>query len=274
MQDPNPQVAGRGVHRLQAAGIEVECGVCSDEAESINRGFLKRMRHSLPFVTVKLAASVDGRTALGNGASQWITGEAARKDVQFERARSCAILTGADTVLADDPQLNVRLQKTELFSPEFGELDIRQPLVVIVDSKNRISPELTLFDSERTIIIANFEANPAFTTDKVCKANVIQWQLDTIGYHLNLQTLMRKLAEFGVNSVWCEAGERLSGAMLEAQLVDELIVYQAPKLMGPAAKPLVSTPDYSSMAEIPQFQFSKVEIIGDDIKLVLNQQSS
>lgn len=267
MQDPNPQVAGRGIQRLRDAGIAVHVGCCEAEARALNRGFLKRMETGRPFVSLKLAATLDGRTALANGASKWITGADARRDVHRLRAASCAILTGADTVLVDDPQLNVRIDKSTVYPQQVSALDLRQPVRVVVDGKNRLRPELQIFQSGSPVIVANLTANPVLVESTPVSPE--QWQITDVSGYVDLAELLSRLGKQGINSVWVEAGATLAGAMLEQQLVDEVILYQAAKIMGPDAQTLFKIAQQTDMNELPQLSYVSVEQVGEDVKLVL-----
>lgn len=236
MKDPNPLVAGRGLEQLTAAGVAVDGPVLSAQCEALNPGFSKRMRTGMPWVRVKMAMSLDGRTAMASGESQWITAEAARADVQHWRARSCALVTGADTVFMDDPQLNVRLPELTFAG--------RQPWRVLIDSRGRIQPDAAVFRIPGHVVWAlgpqvevNFPtANPGSSPHEI--AEVELWALPLEGDHLDLAELLRRLAARGVNELLVEAGATLAGAFLRAGLVDEMIIYMAPKLMGCAARPL------------------------------------
>ncbi|MGL6175944.1 MAG: bifunctional diaminohydroxyphosphoribosylaminopyrimidine deaminase/5-amino-6-(5-phosphoribosylamino)uracil reductase RibD, partial [Vibrionaceae bacterium] len=228
--DPNPNVAGRGVAKLQAAHIDVKVGVCEDQAKALNAGFLKRMQHGLPFVQLKLACSLDGRTALANGQSKWITGESARADVQAFRAQACAILSTSATVLADDPNLNVRFEQLPAhvqagYRAVMGQT-VRQPLKVLLDSKARIPASAAVFATGQTLVITTQETAP------FSRENVEFVHIDAKKESNVLEATLRLLAARGINWLWVEAGAQLAASLLQAELVDELIVYQAPTLMG------------------------------------------
>lgn len=265
MQDPNPLVAGRGLRMLAEAGISVQSGLCEAEAEALNPGFIKRMRLGLPWVRVKLAASLDGRTALANGESQWITGPAARADVQGWRARSSAILSGADTVLQDDPSLNVRYAELPadtqaIYPPEA----LRQPLRVIVDSRQRVTPAARLFSLPGPVLLAR----RALQDDWPAEVEQLILPLG-IDHKLDLRELLQALAARGINEVWVEAGRRLAGALVSQGLCDELLLYLAPKLLGESAQGLLALPELTRLADAPRFQLQEVSQIGDDLRLIL-----
>ncbi|AWL11420.1 Diaminohydroxyphosphoribosylaminopyrimidine deaminase [Saliniradius amylolyticus] len=258
--DPNPKVSGKGLALLQNAGIAAEHGLLETDAEALNRGFMTRMRTGKPFVTLKLAASLDGKTALENGHSQWVTSEAARLDVQRHRASACAILTGSGTVLIDNPSLNVRLTANALGLED--DLGVRQPLRVIVDSRNQMQPDLTLFTLPGEILLANKKPNH-WRFD----SNVSQWQCHHKTPRVHLPALLNELGQRGVNHLWVESGAALAGALLQQHLVDELMLYQAPKLMGDKAKGLCLMPSLSHMNEALSLSWSDIRQVGEDLRL-------
>lgn len=250
--DTNPQVSGSGFKKLRDAGIQVETGLLESQALQLNRGFFSRMNAKRPFVTVKLAASLDGRTALSNNHSKWITGKAARHDVQRLRAASCAVLTGADTVLADDPAMNVRL-------PDIS----RQPRRIIIDSQARVTPAYQITQLPGDVVLVGKRAD-----QHKFPANVSCWS-EPVGPDgkVDLAGLFGKLAEQGTNSLWVEAGATLAGLLVARQLVDELIIYLAPKLMGHSAKGLMHLPQFTQMSEVTELNFADVRMVGDDLRI-------
>ncbi|MEB6337061.1 bifunctional diaminohydroxyphosphoribosylaminopyrimidine deaminase/5-amino-6-(5-phosphoribosylamino)uracil reductase RibD [Serratia rhizosphaerae] len=265
MQDPNPQVAGRGLYRLQQAGIDVSHGLMLAEAEAVNRGFLKRMRTGFPYVQLKLGASLDGRTAMASGESQWITSPQARRDVQRLRAESAAILSTSATVLADDPSLSVRWDELDADTQRrYPRDNLRQPLRIILDSQNRVTPQHRVVQQPGATWLARLQPD-----QQAWPEGVEQLTLPAHGGGIDLVVMMMQLAKRQVNSVWVEAGAQLSGALLQAGLVDELIVYVAPKLLGDDARGLCHLPGLERLAEAPEFVFSDVRQVGPDLRLRL-----
>ncbi len=265
MQDPNPQVAGRGLYRLQQAGIEVSHGLMMNEAEALNKGFLKRMRTGFPWVQLKLGASLDGRTAMASGESQWITSPQARRDVQRLRAQSHAILTSSATVLADDPALTVRWQELSADTQAlYPEENLRQPLRVVIDSQNRVTPEHRIVQQAGETLFARLRADERQWPESVRTLLVPEYN-----GHLDLVLLMMLLGKQQINSVWVEAGATLAGALLQAGLVDELIVYIAPKLLGNAARGLCALPGLEELSQAPHFKFNEIRQVGPDVCLHL-----
>lgn len=248
MEDPNPLVSGKGLARLRAAGVEVRGPVLEKQARALNPGFIQRMTIGRPWLRCKLAMSLDGRTAMASGESFWITGEPARADVQQWRARSCAIVTGITSVLKDDPALTVR-------DPAFGE-NPRQPLRVVVDSRLRTPPEARLLRMPGTTAIATCAFNRPQIGAEI-------WGMPSIAGAVDLTALVHKLAQRGCNEVLVEAGPTLAGSFLRAGLIDELIIYAAPKLLGSNARPLFDLP-LSFMAEAVQLEIDDVRRIGED----------
>ena len=243
MQDPNPQVAGRGLARLQEAGIEVVCGVLESQARELNVGFIKRMQYGLPYVRVKLAMSLDGRTAMASGESKWITGAAARADVQHWRARSGAILTGADTVLADDPALTVRLDQGSDTARNRGA-EFVPPLRVVLDTHLRSLAAGRVRDGSAPTLYLH---GPQARVPTGIQAEFAELPLR--GGHVALDAALALLGERGINEVQAEAGPALCGALLRAGRVDELLLYQAPLLLGDSARPLFAGLGIEAMAQ-------------------------
>ncbi|MGL5006917.1 MAG: bifunctional diaminohydroxyphosphoribosylaminopyrimidine deaminase/5-amino-6-(5-phosphoribosylamino)uracil reductase RibD [Plesiomonas sp.] len=267
MQDPNPEVAGRGLYKLQQAGIAVEHGVLMAEAEALNKGFLKRMRTGFPYIQVKMAASLDGRTAMASGESQWITGLEARRDVQNFRAQADAILTGSGTVLADNPSLNVRWSELDTKIQQVYPVEsLRQPLRVVVDSRNQVTPQHQLVSLDGPVCLAR----TAVTAETEWPDNVQQLKIpaNSAG-KVDLVTLMLLLGRQQINHIWVEAGPALVGALFNAGLVDELIVYVAPMLLGDEAKGVCHLPELTRLAQAPRFTFSDIQPIGKDLRLIL-----
>lgn len=265
MQDPNPAVAGRGLYRLQQAGIDVSHGLMMQEAEALNRGFLKRMRTGFPWVQVKMGASLDGRTAMANGESQWITSPEARQDVQRLRAQSAAILSASATVLADDPSLTVRWSElSESVRASYAQSDLRQPVRVIIDSQNRVKPEHRLISQPGETWLARGQ-----TGDEPWPDTVQQLQVPLVNGKIDLVALMMLLGRQQINTVWVEAGANLAGALLAAGVVDELIVYIAPTLLGDNARGLCHLPGLAQLADAPRFTFSDIRQVGPDLRLTL-----
>lgn len=260
MQDPNPLVAGRGVAALQGRGIEVVVGVMETESRALNPGFISRMTRGLPYVRSKIAASLDGRTALNNGKSQWITGDQARLDVQQWRAQSCAILTGSGTVLADNPSMTVRLDHA-----------VRQPLRVVVDGGLQMPANSKILDAAAlqhspVLIVYAHDSNHHAGSLKRAGAELVC--IAGADHKVDLGVLLRLLAQRGINEVLVEAGQGLNGALLEAGLIDEFIFYYAPKLMGDAAKAMFAMPELTEMKQVIDLQVLDVRQIGSDIRLL------
>ena len=255
MTDPNPQVSGQGVELLTLAGITAQVGLLEAEARQLNIGFISRMTRHRPWVRLKTASSLDGKTALENGASKWITGPMARADVQHWRARACAILTGAGTVRADDPRMNVRLEPVS-----------RQPLRVIVDSQLSIAADAQILGPGALV---------AYATDATERGSALEAAgaellcLPNADGRVDLAALMTELARRGMNEVHVEAGAGLNGALLSADLVDEWIAYLAPVAMGHDARGLFEMPALTKMTERKHFSLSDLRMVGQDIRLTL-----
>jgi diaminohydroxyphosphoribosylaminopyrimidine deaminase/5-amino-6-(5-phosphoribosylamino)uracil reductase len=261
LEDPNPQVAGAGLARLRAAGVEVECGLLESEARRVLPGFIARMTRGRGRVRVKLAMSLDGRTAMASGESQWITGPAARRDVQRLRAMSCAVVTGVGTVLADDCALTVRAEELGLPPPAAALAAARQPLRVVLDSGLKTPPGARVLAAEAPTILCHAEG--AEVPAALAKAGAELLTLERAASGLDLGQLMAVLAARQCNEILVESGPRLAGALLQQGLVDELIVYMAPALLGSRANPLLDLP-LDHMADKVELQIEDLRKVGQD----------
>ena len=266
MQDPNPEVGGRGLEQLRASGIEVITGVLESEARELNRGFIKRMERQLPFVSVKMALSLDGRSALANGVSKWITGEQARRDVQFLRAQASAILSSAQTVLDDDPSLNMRLSKQELNQAR----DPRRPIRVLVDSRLRLSGREKVFATEGDIWIYTC-SNDANRKDELRElgVQVIEVAATDVG-QVALPAMLRDMAARGINEVHTECGSHLAGALIDQQLADQMMLYLAPHLLGDRARGGFDLGELTAMDQRKTCRICDIRQFGEDLRLTLN----
>lgn len=271
MEDPNPLVAGQGMSRLRKSGIQAESGLLQAEAERLNPGFIKRMQVGRPYVRCKLAMSLDGRTAMASGESAWITGAPARRDVQRLRARSSAILTGVDTVLADNPSLNVRLEASELDGVESPEY-LRQPLRVVLDTSLRTPPgsRMLSLDGE-TLILHGAADRVSVPALKQAGANLEQVSIKGAG--LALDEVMLLLGNRGINELLIEAGPTLAGAALQARLIDELVIYMAPSLLGGEARGLFKLPGLSKMADRVELDIQDIRKVGRDIRIIAKPET-
>jgi diaminohydroxyphosphoribosylaminopyrimidine deaminase / 5-amino-6-(5-phosphoribosylamino)uracil reductase len=259
--DPNPKVSGAGIRQLAASGIVVETGLLEAEVRELNLGFEKRMTTGLPRVTVKIAMSLDGRVALSNGVSKWITGEPARTDVQQLRAAASAVLTGIETVIADDPQLNVRDPSIELLG--------RQPMRVVLDTQLRIAPAARVFSVPgHTIVFTAPENVTRAGAIQRAGAEVVAAALDT-ERHVDLQNVLAELGRRECNDVLVEAGPTLAGRFLQLGLADELIVYIAPIILGPEARAMALLPPLYRIEDVPRYTLRDMQRIGADVKLLL-----
>lgn len=260
MQDPNPQVAGQGLARLAAAGIAVASGVLEAESRALNPGFLKRMEHNLPRVQVKLAMSLDGRTAMANGESQWITGPAARSAVQRLRAEASVVLTGADTVLADDARLTVRAEQLGLDEQLTALALSRPPLRVLIDGRLRVPLQAAFYQAGRALVVAHTAGDRA-AAYRDAGHEVLE--LPGREGHVDLPRLLEVLAGRGVNDVLVEAGPRLAGAFAAQELVDEYQLFIAAKFLGSTAQPLLELP-LTHMADARSLKIIQMRAVGDD----------
>jgi len=259
--DPNPAVAGQGLEKLRAAGIDVECGLLEGEARQLIPGFIARMTRGRGRVRAKLAMSLDGRTAMASGASQWITGPAARRDVQRLRAASCAIVTGVGTVLADDCRLTVRPDELDLPVEERELAAARQPLRVVLDSRLRTPPDAKVLDGTAPTLLCHDREVVVPATLAAGPARLLALPAAADG--LDLGALCAALSREQCNEILVESGPRLAGALLRAGLLDELIVYMAPALLGDRARPLLELP-LDAMADKVSLRLEDVRRVGTD----------
>jgi diaminohydroxyphosphoribosylaminopyrimidine deaminase/5-amino-6-(5-phosphoribosylamino)uracil reductase len=266
MQDPNPLVAGKGLAELRRAGIETSVGLMADDAAVLNPGFLRRMRDGRPLVRCKLAMSLDGRTAMANGESQWITGEAARRDVQYLRARSSAIVTGVGTLLADDPSMNVRLTPAELPGVESDEY-LRQPLRVILDTRLRTPPRARMLQLPGETLVICGQGASRESEDELCAAGAEVLRLPQLGGRIDLSAVLRTLAAREANEVLIESGRTLAGHALQNGLVDELVVYVAPQLLGDSARGLVILSGLERLHERIELAYHDIRQVGRDLRV-------
>jgi diaminohydroxyphosphoribosylaminopyrimidine deaminase/5-amino-6-(5-phosphoribosylamino)uracil reductase len=278
VEDPNPRVSGRGAESLRRAGVVVESGLMAAEAAELNSGFLQRMRSGRPWVRVKLAMSLDGRTALANGASQWITGPAAREDVQHWRARSSAILTGVGTVLADDPRLDVRLP-----APPSGHARL-QPLRVVLDAGLQTPPGAKMLATGGNVLIMTAANRLEQEVERAGRRSQLTERgaeieevpvsepaagADTI--RLSLPDVLARLGRREINELWVEAGARLAGRLLDESLVDEIVLYMAPKLLGSNARPLADIADVQQLQDARRLAIVETRQIGEDLRIRLRR---
>jgi diaminohydroxyphosphoribosylaminopyrimidine deaminase/5-amino-6-(5-phosphoribosylamino)uracil reductase len=270
MQDPNPKVAGQGMAALQKAGIQVETGLMAEQAAQLNPGFLSRLQRGRPYVRLKLAASLDGRTAMASGESRWITGAAARQDVQRLRARSSAVVTGIGTILADNPSLNVRLdaQQLHIAGP------VRQPLRVVLDSRLRLPHTANILALPGVVlVITGRDDRDAWFLLQSVGAEVALAACDANG-RLEPAAVLALLAQRDINEVLLECGPGLAGGFMAAGLVDELVLYLAPHLMGDAARGMFTLPGLEQMQDRIALEWVDVRQVGEDLRITARPQCS
>jgi diaminohydroxyphosphoribosylaminopyrimidine deaminase/5-amino-6-(5-phosphoribosylamino)uracil reductase len=285
MVDPDPRVSGNGLSMISEAGIKVQSGLLEQSARQLNIGFIHNRVNNLPYVRCKLAASLDGKTAMASGESKWITSSEARQDVQRLRAQSCAIITGADSVIFDNAKMTVRWSELGELKNTYPKEALRQPLRVIIDSQNRLTPTLALFEYESPVLIVNgivdgdvenkVESHlenlpkwPHFVEHvQLPLVSISQSQQSQGMLKIDLKALLQYLATRGLNDVLIESGAQLSGAFIEQDLVNELILYQAPKLMGGDGKNLVEMPGISKLNQAKALTISDIRMVGSDIRI-------
>ena len=266
VRDPNPLVAGKGVAALEAVGIETSVGLCEDEARELNVGFFSRMERHRPWVRIKWGMSLDGRVAPASGDSRWITGEDARHDVQFARARCSALLTGAGTVLADNPRLNVRLNAGELGI----ESDIRQPLRVVADSGLRTRPDAQIHRLPGDTVVATC-SDDAAARAVFEDAGIEIWRFTPRNGRVPLESLLKRLAEREINEVQVEAGPGVSGALIEHGLYDEILLYVAPCLLGGVGVPPAGLDRIASVEQREALAWREVRRVGNDLRILMRK---
>lgn len=266
MQDPNPQVAGQGIQRLHDAGIDVEVGILEEQSRQLNLGFIKRMEKGLPWVRVKLAMSLDGRTAMASGESKWITGSQARQDVQILRASADAILTGIGTVLADDPSLNVRLSPAELSI----EGDINQPKRIVIDTQLKTPLDAKLLTGEgETLIVTASQDEQLIRAFKALGVRTLQIDHNDSG-RMPMPIVLQALAKQQINEVHVEAGATLCGSLIQQKLVDEIVLYMAPTFMGSNARGLLNLPSLEMMQDKVELSINDIRAVGNDWRVSIS----
>ena len=259
MQDPNPEVAGRGFARLRDAGIAVRCGLMENDARELNIGFVSRMTRGLPWIRLKVAASLDGKTALANGQSQWITSAEARADGHAWRARACAVLTGIGTVLEDDPQLNVR----DVATP-------RQPLKIIIDSRLQTPLDARILTGGPVLIACAVEDPEARARLEAKGADIVF--LPNAAGKVELKELLRELGRRKLNEIHVEAGFKLNGSLLREGCIDELLLYLAPSIIGDSAQGMFNLPTLASLDERKKLKLHKASQVGPDLRVLARME--
>jgi diaminohydroxyphosphoribosylaminopyrimidine deaminase/5-amino-6-(5-phosphoribosylamino)uracil reductase len=257
MQDPNPEVSGEGLRKLEQAGIEVEVGLMQAEAEALNPGYIKRRLQGVPYVRCKLAMSLDGRTAMASGESKWITGPEARQDVQRLRARSSAIITGIETVLADNPSMNVRLE----------DIEVKQPLRVVLDSNLRMPLQSKMLSLPGDTLIICCDKTDTEKQAELEQAGAEVIRQEGSADRVDLKAVLKLLANREINEVLIETGSTLAGSYMSQGLVDEIVVYIAPHLMGAEAKGLMQLPGLESMQDRVDLDIVDMRQVGKDLRI-------
>lgn len=272
MVDPNPLVSGQGLKKLFDQGIEVNWGLLEDEARALNPGFIRRMQQQKPWVRLKMAGSLDGRCAMASGESQWITSPAARADGQRWRAQSGAVLMGIDSVLSDDPAMTVRLNDWQGPVPELWQHEpIQQPLRVVLDSHLRLPLDSKILkQSGQTLVITQDESlnSQHNKVQALTDLGIAVRSVPTAGQHLDLAKVLELLAQHAINEVLVESGPTLSGAFLQAGLVDEVILYLAPKLLGHEARGLFALPGLEQLSLCPTLRIKDLRQMGEDVRII------
>jgi diaminohydroxyphosphoribosylaminopyrimidine deaminase/5-amino-6-(5-phosphoribosylamino)uracil reductase len=268
MTDPNPLVSSKGIEQLLKAGVVVDTGILSSEAEKLNPGFLTRMRHKRPYIRCKIAMSVDGKTAMASGESQWITSQESRADVQAMRARSSAIMTGAGTVLADNPQLSVR--ESELPKHLYRPPIIKQPIRVVVDAHLSTPPTARMLTLPGQTLIFT-ASDDEFLTKSLEKAGAKVVFLPERERHIDLSAMCQKLAtDHDVNELLVETGANLAGSLLRAKLIDEIIIYMAPVLLGHKARGLFHLPELETLSQKIRLNITEIRALGNDWRMTIH----